>query len=172
MLHSSPMKTTKWIKQTSPKVVFFLFPWLSLPSLSFLVLKEAETKAFWCGYSLYVRHCSLVWGASFRNTGRREWKDREAEKKRTPGELYITGSDGIQTNQKGRRGLLLWSLTVVFPKVEDDVTTWRREIGHRRHRRGCRCTHACRGTCTITHSLIIHHLLSLAAGEKRDKTVL
>lgn len=33
----------------------------------------------------------------------RDWKER------TPGELYITGSDGTQTNQKGRRGLLLCS---------------------------------------------------------------
>ena len=89
-----------------PQSCFFSFHFLFL--FRFLLLKETETKAFWSGYSLYIQHCSLFEETPSENTCRREWKDR-GWKERTPGELYITGSGGIQTNQKGRRGLLLWS---------------------------------------------------------------
>lgn len=34
---------------------------------------------------------------------------------------------------KRQKGTFIVKLTVVFPKVGDDVTTWWREIGHRRH---------------------------------------
>ncbi len=117
---------------------------------------------------LFPLHSALffVWGNSFRNTCRRDWKDR-GWKERTPGELYITGSDGIQTNQKGRRGLLLWSWQLCSLKWEmmlqpDGV---RLDTGDTQtHMQVCRCAYMCRETHTHTHTHIeiILPFLSLA----------
>lgn len=114
----------------------------------------------------------FVWGSSFRNTSRRDWKDR-GWKERMPGELYITGSGGIQTNQKGRRGLLPWSWQLCSLKWEmmlqpDGVRLDTRDT--------CKFAgaHMCVEKHTHTHIL---HFLSLAdtlekAKPERDETTL
>lgn len=52
---------------------------------------------------------------------------------------------------KRQKGAFIVKLTVVLPKVGDGVTTWWREIGHRRHMQACRCAHICVEKHTHTH---------------------
>lgn len=66
---------------------------------------------FWCGYPLYTLHRSFVWGSSFWNTCRQEWKTQRLKERRASEDAYITDSDGFQNkSKKEREALLLWHL--------------------------------------------------------------
>lgn len=69
-------------------------------------------------YSIYIQCFSLFEEAPPEIPAGRTEKTEADKKNKMPGESYITGSGGIQTNQKGRRGAFIVKLTVGFPKVE------------------------------------------------------
>lgn len=87
-----------------PPPTFFLH--FSLPFYCFLLLKETETKGFWSGYSLYIQHCTLFEEAPSQIPA--GGTERQRRRKNARRALY-NGLRCIQTNQKGKGGLLLWS---------------------------------------------------------------
>lgn len=106
---------------------------------------------------LFPLHSALffVWGCSFRNACRWDSKDR-GWKERMPREPYITDLDGIQINQKGRWGLLLWSWQLCFSKCRVHLLPDGMGSGTgdtHAHRQVYMCAHVCREPTHIQRSI-------------------
>lgn len=168
------MKMTQLMKQSRLKFFFSSSSFLLLPFLCFPLLKETETQTFWCGYSLYIRHSSLFEKPSLEiPSGGTEKTEAEQKERQESLRWYPNKS-------KRPKGAFIVKLTVGLSKVGDDVTTWWREIGQRRHSKhtcGFAGVHVCaeeEHTQTHTHtqqyssfSIYCRHTWKKTAAEKR-----